>query len=249
MPHCPMSGNECQRCPEGASPQRSAKGAGSLARIFGGLSAELLGRQQGLPLKSLQSSAGSRLTCAKRTSVCLSAACVHSWAQRSTIRALHRLDVALAVEADGLHVGETDLPWRTARRLLGFDRILGCSTYGRPELVREAPSPEVRADYLGSGAIFPTPTKPGSTAKGLEHLRPLRRLVGDVAGGRPVPVVAIGGVGLEHAAKCIEEGADGVAAVSALLRHSDADCTREAARAMSASIADALSRRAATGPA
>mmetsp|Transcript_67914 Transcript_67914/g.182855 ORF Transcript_67914/g.182855 Transcript_67914/m.182855 type:complete len:278 (+) Transcript_67914:72-905(+) len=154
-----------------------------------------------------------------------------------------RLDVALAVDADGLHVGGDDLPWRAARRLLGPDRILGCSTYGRADLVREALSPEVRADNLGSGAIFGSPTKQSSVPKGVEHLGPLRKVVLEEAAGRSVPIIAIGGVGLESAAACIRSGADGIAAVSALLQHEDAEGTKRAAQAMRAAIEEALSGR------
>ena len=79
--------------------------------------------------------------------------------------------------------------WRLPSSFQGaFARILGCSTYGRVDLVSEALHPEVQADYLGSGAIFATPTKP-SEAKGLEHLALLKQLA------RPVPLVAIGGAG------------------------------------------------------
>ncbi|CAK0848045.1 unnamed protein product [Prorocentrum cordatum] len=151
-----------------------------------------------------------------------------------------RLDVALACDADGLHVGGEDLPWRTARRLLGPSRILGCSTYGRPDLVREALHPEVRADYLGSGAIFATSTKHSSVPKGIEHLPGLRRLVAEEAAGRTVPIVAIGGVGLAASGECVAAGADGVAAVSALLGHASAEGTRQAAAAMLAAVRGAV---------
>jgi len=154
-----------------------------------------------------------------------------------------RLDVALAVDAEGLHVGGDDLPWRTARRLLGSHRILGCSTYGNPELVREALHPEVRADYLGSGSVFATATKQSSVPKGIEHIMPLRDLIRQEAGQRNVPLVAIGGIGTSNAAKCIEAGADGVAAVSALLGHSSEGGTRTATAEMLASIQNALSSR------
>lgn len=154
-----------------------------------------------------------------------------------------RLDVALAVDAEGLHVGGEDLPWRTARRLLGSHRILGCSTYGRAELVREALHPEVRADYLGSGAVFATATKQSSVPKGIEHLKPLRDLISQEADQRHVPLVAIGGIGTSNATECIDAGADGVAAVSALLGHSSVGGTRTATAKMLASIQNALSSR------
>lgn len=152
-----------------------------------------------------------------------------------------RLDVALAVDADGLHVGGDDLPWRIARRLIGPDKILGCSTYGRADLVREALHPDVRADYLGSGAIFASPTKHSSVAKGVEHLPELRRTVQVEAEGRAVPIIAIGGVGIAHAGSCVKKGADGVAAVSALLRVDGAEGAYRAAQEMRAVIEKAYS--------
>ncbi|CAE8656280.1 unnamed protein product, partial [Polarella glacialis] len=109
--------------------------------------------------------------------------------------------------------------------------ILGCSTYGRPDLVRAALHPEVRADYLGSGAVFPTATKHSSVAKGVEHLIELRRLVTAEAGGRHVPLVAIGGVDVDTAGACVRAGADGVAVVSALLRAENAEGTKLATEA------------------
>lgn len=154
-----------------------------------------------------------------------------------------RLDVALAVDCEGLHIGSTDMPWRTARRLLGPNKILGCSTYGREDLVREALSPEVRADYLGSGAIFGSPTKHKSTAKGIDHLAGLRKLVKSVAGSRTVPICAIGGVDLDSAGPCIEGGADGIAVVSGLLRYADAAQTQAAAEKMLAAVNSALEKR------
>mmetsp|Transcript_139269 Transcript_139269/g.197188 ORF Transcript_139269/g.197188 Transcript_139269/m.197188 type:complete len:234 (+) Transcript_139269:19-720(+) len=152
-----------------------------------------------------------------------------------------RLDVALAVDADGLHVGGEDLPWDTARRLLGPTRILGCSTYGRPDLVERALAPEVRADYLGSGAIFATPTKRSSSAKGLDHLPELRKQVDKQAEGRHVPIVAIGGVDAKSAADCVRRGVDGVAVVRGLLQADSAQETESLAKALCGEVHRALS--------
>lgn len=154
-----------------------------------------------------------------------------------------RLDVALAIGADGLHIGKDDLPWRIARRLLGPDKILGCSTYGQTDLVREALHPEVCADYLGSGAVFASPTKHKSTAKGVSHLPELRKLVAAEAGSRQVPLIAIGGIDLDSAGPCVDEGADGVAVVSGLLKYEEASGTQAAAEAMLQSVRHALIRR------
>ena len=154
-----------------------------------------------------------------------------------------RLDVALAVGAEGLHIGDTDMPWHIARRLLGPDKLLGCSTYGRPDLVREAMHPDVRADYLGSGLIFPSSTKHAATAKGVDHLPDLRRVVASEAGSRMVPILAIGGVDIESAGRCVEAGADGVAVVSGLLRYEEASGTQAAAEVMLSAVHAANSAR------
>lgn len=154
-----------------------------------------------------------------------------------------RLDVALAVGAEGLHVGDTDLPWHIARRLLGPDKLLGCSTYGQPDLVRQAMHPGVRADYLGSGLIFPSPTKHKSTAKGVEHLPELSRVIASEAGARIVPLLAIGGIDVDSVGPCIEAGADGVAVVSSLLRYEEPSDTQAAAEKMIQSVRDVLGDR------
>ncbi len=119
-----------------------------------------------------------------------------------------RLDVALAVEADGVHLGWEDLPPAEARRLLGPERVLGVSA-GNLEEARAALA--AGADYLGVGPIFPTRTKADAgEAIGLEGLRAIRAL-------SPVPIVAIGGITAENAAAVIAAGADGVAVISAVL--------------------------------
>ena len=119
-----------------------------------------------------------------------------------------RLDVALAVEADGVHLGWEDLPPADARRLLGPERVLGVSA-GNLEEARAALA--AGADYLGVGPIFPTRTKADAgEAIGLAGLRAIRAL-------SPVPIVAIGGITAENAAAVIAAGADGVAVISAVL--------------------------------
>lgn len=119
-----------------------------------------------------------------------------------------RLDVALAVEADGVHLGWEDLPPADARRLLGPERVLGVSA-GNLEEARAALA--AGADYLGVGPIFPTRTKADAgEAIDLEGLRAIRAL-------SPVPIVAIGGITAENAAAVIAAGADGVAVISAVL--------------------------------
>lgn len=151
-----------------------------------------------------------------------------------------RVDVALAVGADGLHVGEEDISWEMARRMIGPNRILGCSTYGRPELVRKALASEVRADYVSSGTVFASTTKPGNTPQGVQQFATLRQIIEEEAGIREVPLVAIGGITAENAAECIREGADGVAVVAGLLgvEGLPGQAAKDAAGAIAALIRD-----------
>ena len=117
-----------------------------------------------------------------------------------------RLDLALAVEADGFHVGHDDLPARVARRLLPSSMFLGVSTHSL-EQARQAE--EDGADYIAVGSIFPTATKPEFHLVGLDLLRTVRRQV-------KAPLVAVGGITPDNAAEVIEAGADGVAVISAV---------------------------------
>ncbi len=117
-----------------------------------------------------------------------------------------RLDLALAVEADGLHVGQDDLPAPIARRLLPPSMFLGVSTHSL-EQARRAEGEG--ADYIGVGSIFPTATKPESQLVGLDLLRAVRQAVA-------APLVAIGGITADNAEEAIRAGADGVAVISAV---------------------------------
>ena len=117
-----------------------------------------------------------------------------------------RLDLALAVDADGLHVGQDDLPAREARRLLGRERILGVSSHSLAEAIKgEADG----ADYVAVGSIFSTQTKAEFTLIGLELLRQVRERCS-------LPLVAIGGITVENIGEVIKAGADGAAVISAI---------------------------------
>ncbi len=141
-----------------------------------------------------------------------------------------RLDVALAVDADGVHVGQDDMPARMARRLLGEGKLLGVSA-GSPEEALRAMTDG--ADYVGASPIFATPTKPDAPpAMGVEGLRHLARAV-------RVPVVAIGGVSAGNAGTLIAAGAAGVAVVSAIV---SADDVEGAARAIRSAVGTARGR-------
>lgn len=123
-----------------------------------------------------------------------------------------RVDVALAVDADGVHLGVDDMPIALARRLLGPDKIVG----GSPETVEQAIQMERDgADYLGVGDVFGTRTKPDAGPPiGPEGLR---RVVEAVT----IPVVGIGGIRAENAGEVIRAGAAGVAVVSAVMAAAD----------------------------
>jgi thiamine-phosphate pyrophosphorylase len=118
-------------------------------------------------------------------------------------------DVELAGEtgADGVHVGGKDMPPGEARSIVGPGRIVGVSVTSLDELAR-APLDEI--DYLGIGPVFPSPTKPEAASLGLDFVRSVRSRTA-------LPLVAIGGIAAENALDAIDAGADGIAAVSALL--------------------------------
>lgn len=136
-----------------------------------------------------------------------------------------RLDVALAAGADGVHVGQSDLPAAAARELLGPGRILGVSV----STIEEAREAAAVADYVSVSPVFDTPTKPDAgRGVGLEGLRCIAAAVA------PVPAVAIGGINLGTAAACTAAGAAGLAVVSAVVSAPDVEA---AARALLAAAA------------
>ncbi|MBI2962231.1 MAG: thiamine phosphate synthase [Deltaproteobacteria bacterium] len=127
-----------------------------------------------------------------------------------------RVDVALACGADGVHLGQTDLPIAPARRWMGERCWIGVSTHDR-EQARAAAA--AGADYIGFGPIFATSSKhTGYTPRGLDALRAVRR-------GVDVPIVAIGGIDEDSAAAVLEAGADAVAMISALTAAPDVSAT------------------------
>ena len=128
-----------------------------------------------------------------------------------------RLDVALAVGADGVHLGQNDLAIADARRLVGNRMIIGISAESVADAVRaEAEG----ADYIGASPVFTTPTKTDTAPPlGLDGLRAIRRAV-------QLPLVAIGGIDADNAAQVLRAGADGLAVVSAIV---SAPCPRTAA--------------------
>jgi thiamine-phosphate pyrophosphorylase len=136
-----------------------------------------------------------------------------------------RPDVALLLGADGVHLGQDDLPPAEARRLLGPDALIGLSTHSVAQLRAGAGEP---VDYLALGPIFATATKADAEpVVGLDRLREARALTGR-------PLVAIGGIDPARAREAVAAGADGVAVIAALL---DAPDLEQAARAFVASLA------------
>ena len=118
-----------------------------------------------------------------------------------------RVDVALAVDADGVHVGQSDMPCDITRELIGENKILGVSA----ATIDEAKKAEKDgADYIGTGAVFPTSTKddaPSITKKDLK----------DIVDSINIPVVAIGGINIENAKELKNTGISGLSVVSAIM--------------------------------
>jgi len=122
-----------------------------------------------------------------------------------------RVDVALACDADGVHLGQEDLPLAVGRKLIG-DRIVGISTHDLDQ-AREAE--QNGADYIGFGPTFGTSTKDtGYTARGVEMLRQIRGRVN-------LPIVAIGGINEQNVQQVWQAGANSAAIISDILRAED----------------------------
>lgn len=117
-----------------------------------------------------------------------------------------RIDIALAIEADGVHVGQSDMPANVARKLIG-DKILGVSA-ATVEEARKAE--EDGADYIGTGAVFQTSTKKDATSISKEELK-------NIINSINIPVVAIGGINLENAEELKNTGISGFSVVSAIM--------------------------------
>jgi thiamine-phosphate pyrophosphorylase len=131
-----------------------------------------------------------------------------------------RLDVALAVGADGVHLGQNDMPLGDARQLVGGTMIIGISVESVTDALAAAAG---GADYLGISPVYATPTKADTAAPlGLEGVRAIRAAVS-------LPLVGIGGINQNNAAEVMRAGADGVAVVSAIV---SAVCPTTAALAL-----------------
>ncbi|NLI93890.1 MAG: thiamine phosphate synthase [Peptococcaceae bacterium] len=122
-----------------------------------------------------------------------------------------RLDIALAVDADGLHLGQDDLPIKIAREYFGKNKVIGISVSNVQEAIQ---AQEEGADYLGAGAIYATGTKLDADLVSLAELKKIKEAVS-------IPVVAIGGIKKENAASIMATGIDGISVVSAILAEDD----------------------------
>lgn len=120
-------------------------------------------------------------------------------------------ELAIALDADGVHLGQDDGDPVQIRKLLGADRIIGISTHNPEEALRAV---EQGADYIGFGAIFPTGSKTVQYMPGVEQLSETRRVV-------DLPIVAIGGISRDNAAQVIDAGADSLAVISSVMSHEE----------------------------
>ncbi len=125
-----------------------------------------------------------------------------------------RVDIALAIEADGVHLGQEDMPPDVARRLLGPDKIIGITIHNDAEAAAlHVALTNGTADYAGIGCVFPSATKDVALI-GLDGLKNLATLV-------PAPKVAIGGITADNAAAVMQFGVDGVAVSNAIMGAAD----------------------------
>jgi len=131
-----------------------------------------------------------------------------------------RIDIALALDADGVHLGQEDMPVDVARKILGPCKIIGASAFTTQEAVA---AESMGADYLGLSPIFVTTTKPELVAEiGLEGISSLKQAV-------KIPIVGIGSMHQSNAYEAVRAGLDGVAVVSAI-------CSQEDPKAAAAAI-------------
>lgn len=128
-----------------------------------------------------------------------------------------RIDVALAIKSEGVHIGQTDMPADVARSLIGDEMILGVSA----STVKEARKAEKDgADYIGTGAVFPTATKDDAPSITKDDLK-------EVTGSINIPTVAIGGITLENASELAGTGISGISVVSAIMNSKDSKTASE----------------------
>ena len=139
---------------------------------------------------------------------------IHSFLKKKRVPLIinDRIDIALALDADGVHLGQKDMPLQIARKILGKEKIIGISVNN----IEEAMEAENNgADYLGVGPVFPTTTKPDIRAPlGIEGLRKIREKI-------KIPIIAIGGINKSNVHEVYSTGVDGIAVVSAIILSPD----------------------------
>lgn len=129
-----------------------------------------------------------------------------------------RVDIALAAEADGVHLGWQSLPFPVARRLLGSEKLIGVSTHNHQEVMQAR---NYKADYITFSPIFSTPSKLGIVGPvGPEEIRKIKNEIN-------MPVIALGGIHEGNAETVLEKGADGIAVISSIMQ---ADSPEDTAR-------------------
>ena len=122
-----------------------------------------------------------------------------------------RIDIAMAVQATGVHIGQHDLPAAAVRKVIGENMLLGVSASSIAEAIQ---AQQDGADYLGVGAMFPTGTKTDADSVSMEELQKIRTAVS-------LPIVVIGGISKGNTGRFKPMGIDGLAVVSAIIAHSD----------------------------
>ena len=147
---------------------------------------------------------------------------VHEITQRYDIPLIidDRVDVALAVNAEGVHVGQSDMPVAVARKLMGADKIVGATAKTVPQALEAY---EQGADYLGVGAIYPTTTKVKTVLTSVDTLKEIVKAV-------PIKVNAIGGLNKDNIHVLKDSGIDGICAVSAIMKADDPKTAAEELR-------------------
>lgn len=155
---------------------------------------------------------------------------VHEITQRYDIPLIidDRVDVAIAVNAEGVHVGRSDMPVDMARKLMGNDKIVGATTKTVPQAVEAY---EKGADYLGVGAIYPTTTKVKTVLTSVDTLKEIVKAV-------PVKVNAIGGLNKDNIHVLKGSGIDGICVVSAIMKSENPRTAAEELKTAFAEVAE-----------
>ncbi len=133
-----------------------------------------------------------------------------------------RIDIALSVNAAGVHVGQSDIPASVVRKIIGGNRLLGVSASTVAEALQ---AQKDGADYLGVGAMFPTGTKTDANIVSKEELKHIRQAV-------HIPIVVIGGISRENAASFCGIGVNGLAVVSAIISQPDIKAAAQELKAL-----------------